>query len=143
MTVKRSWSYIIPQDLAPLFQVPGVTFVNLQYDADDNDFREIREWLGGPLHHWSDLDQYNDLEQVMALVDNLDLVISVNNASSRIASALGKETWLMERGSIWNFGQYYVPFFSNTRAFLFSDFEDRQELVRSIANKLIKKVKND
>jgi tetratricopeptide (TPR) repeat protein/SAM-dependent methyltransferase len=77
----------------PVFAVPGVKFVNLQYATTAAEREEAATVLKAPLHHWSDLDPLRDLDGFAALVSELDLVISVDNATVHMAGALGVPVW--------------------------------------------------
>lgn len=76
---KRS---IDPRLLAPVLAVPGIAFVSLQ--------REGR--CDGVLDVGTALD---DFAVTAALIDALDLVITVDTAVAHLAGALGKPTWLL------------------------------------------------
>lgn len=77
-----------PQELAPLFAIPDLTFVSLQ--------------KGGPpapehfplLDHMAEMEDFADSA---ALVGALDLVISVDTSMVHLAGALGRPVWLLDR----------------------------------------------
>jgi tetratricopeptide (TPR) repeat protein/SAM-dependent methyltransferase len=77
----------------PVFAVPGVKFVNLQYGSTAAELQEAAAVLSAPLHHWSDSDPLKDLDGFAAQVAELDLVISVDNATVHMAGALGVPVW--------------------------------------------------
>jgi tetratricopeptide (TPR) repeat protein/SAM-dependent methyltransferase len=77
----------------PVFTVPGVKFVNLQYGSTAAELEEAAAVLSAPLHHWSDFDPLLDLDAFAAQVSELDLVISVDNATVHMAGALGVPVW--------------------------------------------------
>ncbi|HET6328705.1 MAG TPA: tetratricopeptide repeat protein [Planctomycetaceae bacterium] len=77
----------------PVFAVPGVKFVNLQYGTTATELEQAGTLLGAPLHHWSDVDPLRDLDAFAAQVAELDLVISVDNATVHMAGALGVPVW--------------------------------------------------
>jgi tetratricopeptide (TPR) repeat protein/SAM-dependent methyltransferase len=77
----------------PVFAVPGVKFVNLQYGSTPAELEEAASVLGSPLHHWSDVDPLKDLDAFAAQMAELDLVISVDNATVHMAGALGVPVW--------------------------------------------------
>lgn len=139
LNVRRSWSYLQDNEISPLLNIEGATFVNLQYNATEDDLVALETGVGTILHRWEDLDQYNDLEQVIALVANLDLVISVASVPSRLASAVGTESWRLVGQDPLSLGRDYVPFFSNTPVWRFSEFTDKEEFINSIAEKLKEK----
>jgi ADP-heptose:LPS heptosyltransferase len=47
------------------------------------------------LARWRDFSPRNDLEDLAALVVNLDLVISVDNSTIHLAGCLGARTWTL------------------------------------------------
>lgn len=93
LNVKRLLGYTTLEEWAPIFAVSGVTFVNLQYGSHDLLETELRahEESGAPhIVRWDDLDYTDDQDSVAALIDAVDLVISVNTAVSAMAGAIGK-----------------------------------------------------
>ncbi len=82
----------------PIFRVPGITFVNLQYDEREEELKAVEKEFGISIHRWEDIDLMNDLEGVFALASQLDMVISTSSSPNRIANAVGKEVWLMTAG---------------------------------------------
>jgi tetratricopeptide (TPR) repeat protein len=80
-------------DLAPLFAVPGVQFVSLQYDAAENEIDDYRNRGGYTLHHFA--DAIADYDETAALVASLDLVVSVCTAIIHLGGALGTPVWVM------------------------------------------------
>jgi len=70
--------------------LPGLNFINLQYDDCETEIRAAEEKFGLSIHRWADTDLKDDLETVFALVSQLDVVISAPTAVARIATSLGK-----------------------------------------------------
>ncbi len=80
------------QQLAPLLNLPGSTFFNLQKEPDQNKL----PWVAaGKLLDWA--DEFDDFDETAALIMNLDLVIAVDTSVAHLAGALGKPTWLFNR----------------------------------------------
>ncbi len=73
-----------------ILKEPGTDFINLQYGDTESEKKFVKDHYGATLHDWPDLDQFNDLDSVAALVSNLDLVISINSAVAYLTAALGK-----------------------------------------------------
>jgi ADP-heptose:LPS heptosyltransferase len=44
---------------------------------------------------FEEVDHYNDLEELLAILDACDLLITTSNATAHFAGALGKRTWLL------------------------------------------------
>jgi len=80
--VRRS---LAPDLLAPLLDLPGVTFFSLQKD---------RVAPAGVVDLMADAADFGD---TAALVTNLDLVIAVDSAVAHLAGALGRPVWLLNR----------------------------------------------
>jgi tetratricopeptide (TPR) repeat protein len=80
-------------ELAALFEVANVEFVNLQYDSDGTEPEIAAARIAGRLHHWP--DALDDYDRTAALVCALDLVVSVCTALIHLAGALGRPVWIM------------------------------------------------
>jgi tetratricopeptide (TPR) repeat protein len=76
---------IPPQDLAPLERVNGVRFFNLQKGATTAPPIPL-------VDHTSDLRDFSD---TAALIENLDLVVTVDTAAAHVAGAMGKPVWIL------------------------------------------------
>ena len=79
--------------MAPFGTVPGVTFVSLQKDAPAQ--QALRPPAGLTLHDWT--AELHDFDDTAALIEALDLVISVDTAIVHLAGALGKPVWVLNR----------------------------------------------
>jgi tetratricopeptide (TPR) repeat protein len=78
----------------PILKSPGVHFINLQPKADSEQLLAAEQAFGCTIHQPLNLDLFDDLENVAALMSQLDLVISVGNLVSFLAGALGIPTWV-------------------------------------------------
>ena len=78
----------IPTDaLAPLADLPGVTFHSLQKPSQP----------AGALPVMDRMADASDFADTAAIIAGLDLVISVDSAVAHLAAAMGKEVWLLSR----------------------------------------------
>lgn len=96
---RRNKFYAGYDELEPLFRLPGVHWVNLNYVNAAADVDEIARRYGAVLHLWPDLDLKDDFEGVAALVHGLDLVISASSCPGVLARALGVATWAFMYGA--------------------------------------------
>jgi tetratricopeptide (TPR) repeat protein len=83
-----------PLELAPLFLVPGVSFVNLQAKAEADELERVRDRLGIHVATVPGLDLFVDLDGSAALMSKLDLVISNGSVTAILAASLGVPTWM-------------------------------------------------
>ncbi|MDF1690899.1 MAG: polysaccharide pyruvyl transferase family protein [Zhongshania sp.] len=79
----------------PLFKSVNANFVNLQYRTSPYELTELNEIAGESLCHFDDLDTFGDIEGLAALISELDLVISADNATVHLAGALGVPVWIL------------------------------------------------
>ena len=81
------------KDFEPLFTSDRL-IINLQYGSIEND----KEYLSSKnkyLKVFNELDLFNDIEECMGLLKNLDLFITVSNSTAHFAGALGIPTILI------------------------------------------------
>lgn len=80
---------------------PGVEWINLQADASDQDLKLLSDnnvrSFPNSINNWAD---------TAGLVQNLDLVISVDTAVAHLAAAMGRTTWvpLSRYATCWRWG---------------------------------------
>ena len=67
----RSQHYPPISEWSPILKVPDVTFINLQYSDYEDDIAKIKDELGVTVHNFDDLDQFNNVDDVVALVQRL------------------------------------------------------------------------
>jgi hypothetical protein len=80
------------QKLAPLFALPGIRWISLQY----GDFDALEEQAANtPLLIDRSVDQFADLDRFAAQVAALDQVVTIDNSTAHLAGALGLPVWLL------------------------------------------------
>jgi len=115
----RSLQYANLRQWGPILTVPGVHFVNLQYDECTAELAEASERFGIPLHVFPEVDLFDDLHEAAALTKALDLVVTAATAASGLAAATGVPTWEMGYGSTWvSLGTDHVPWFPSQRMYI-------------------------
>ncbi len=90
-------------DMAPFFNLPGCTVVNLQY-GDVKDEVRAAEAAGLLFNKAVSIDLTKDIDGVASLVDACDVLVSTSNTTVHIAGALGKPVLLMlpyRSGKLW------------------------------------------
>ena len=85
-------------DLAPILQVPGVTFYSLQKPVPDRDAAYLKS-QSATVNARLDLA---DFLNTASVINGLDLVITVDTAVAHLAGALGKPVWvLLQHSADW------------------------------------------
>jgi tetratricopeptide (TPR) repeat protein len=77
------------KELAPILQVPGVAFYNLQQPVPAGDQAGLRS-LSDVIHSGP---KFADFLETASAISGLDLVITVDTAVAHLAGALGKPVW--------------------------------------------------
>lgn len=121
--------------LEPLLRRPGAEFHCLQKDIRTAD----RDWLessGVIVTHQSMLRDFGD---TAALIDAMDLVISIDTAVAHLAGALAKPVWIMlpfNPDWRWLLGRDDSPWYPTARLFRQPAPGDWHAVVRSVAASL-------
>ena len=79
-------------DWSPVFKIPDVTFINLQYIDYEEDIVTIQKEFGVTVHNFKDIDQYDDIDEVAALCSALDVVVSTKATPPMISAGVGTLT---------------------------------------------------
>jgi tetratricopeptide (TPR) repeat protein len=91
---KRTKSLAL-QDFLPLFRLPGLRWLSLQYGAVNDELRQFNEEHGLELLWADDVDPLRDMDRWSALTACCDLVVSAANTTIHGAGCLGLPTWVI------------------------------------------------
>jgi len=122
-------------DMAPLFSVPGASFVSLQLGPPARQMRNLPE--GAVLHDVS--GRIADWADTADLIAGLDLVISVDTAVAHLAGALGKPVWMLNRfDSCWRWfvGRDDTPWYPTMRLFRQTERNNWTDVVERVRDAL-------
>jgi tetratricopeptide (TPR) repeat protein len=118
--------------LAPLFNLPYISFVKLQPDQFDDDAPSDTRLI--------DLTEHiHDFEDTAALMANLDLIISIDTAAAHLAAATGRPTWLLLSHAAewrWLTDRVDSPWYPAMRLFRQRDHGDWEGLIQEVAHRL-------
>jgi hypothetical protein len=78
------------QQLSLLLAMPGVRFFSLQKEVADHDQADFRASPLVPI-----MEQVKDFADTAAVMEQLDLIISVDTAVAHLAGALGRPVWVL------------------------------------------------
>ncbi len=99
-----------------LLDVPGIQFVNLQFGKP----REQIEELGLQKRLLDFMDEVEDFADTAAIVDSLDLVVTVDTSVAHLAGGLAKPVWILSRyDSCWRWlrNRETSPWYPTARIF--------------------------
>jgi tetratricopeptide (TPR) repeat protein len=91
-------------DFEALLRLPGYRFVDLQYGDTATERQEVERELGVKVERFDDIDNFNDLEGLAALISACDAVLTTSNTTAHLAGAVGARAWVMApfgRGHLW------------------------------------------
>jgi tetratricopeptide (TPR) repeat protein len=82
------------ESFSPLFALPGIRWVSLQYGDFDTLAQQAAE-AQAPLLIDRSVDQFANVDLFAAQIAAMDQVITIDNSTAHLAGALGVPTWLM------------------------------------------------
>ena len=119
LTPTRNSEYTHLLDWGDILSREDVLFVNLQYGDSSRELADAREKLGVDILDWPDLDLKNDVEDVLALISCLDLVVTVRTTVNNMAGVVGTKCALLIKEAHWSLlGQKTYPWFPDNETLL-------------------------
>ena len=88
------------EQLAPIFDLPNVKAVSLQYGEPQKEIEPFEEKTGHKIYK-SFINTFFDLEGVAALMDNCDVIVACSSANVHLAGAMGKPTLVFDANKLW------------------------------------------
>ena len=135
----RELTYVGVMKWGELFKLDNVEWVNLQYGECEQECLEAEKEFGIKIIRWPDLDLKDDLDDVFALMSELDYVVTVATAVHHMAAATGCQTLLITPKGAWNrFNLDYDPWFSNLHPFVV-DYQKLDEAFPAVKDYILSK----
>ena len=114
---KEDRIYLTPEELLPVFSLPGFQFFSFQYTIGETEVAELRDKFEIPLLHAPGLDLFNDMLGTAAFASCMDLFIGPSSTSSDIAGSMGVRSYRFHAAqSTINLGQPYVPWYADQKS---------------------------
>ena len=89
MNKKKSTSLV---DWIPIFTVPNCFFITLQHGDIEDEIRDFERDHNFSIHQDKEVDPMSEFDDFAAQIASLNLVISISNATTHLAGALGVNT---------------------------------------------------
>ncbi len=134
---RRSLSF---DRFAPIVETPGVQFFSLQ--KGDKAVRQLGEMRAQHAASANVVDwtgELNDFADTAALVENLDLVISVDTSTAHLAGAMNKPVWILNRLDTcwrWMLEREDTPWYPSARLFRQPTLGDWDSVIEAVAREL-------
>ncbi len=131
------------KDWLPLFRVPGVTFVDLQYGDTFAQREALQKQTEIEIIHDDTVDQLVDLDAFASQVAAMDMVVSISNTTAHMAGALGVPTWiLLSEVPLWRWFQDRAdsPWYPSLRLFRQRQSEKWERILGEVALALSDKI---
>jgi len=90
-------------ELMPVFSIPGIKFVNLQYGHVKQDLRDFKAKYGIEILQ-SSVDCWKDIDGLAALCQLCDAIVSISSSTVHLAGALGVPVLLLDANKLWYWG---------------------------------------
>jgi tetratricopeptide (TPR) repeat protein len=81
-------------ELGPLFALPGIRWISLQYGDFDTLERQAVQ-AEAPIHIDRTVDQLADIDRFASQVAAMDHVVTIDNSTAHLAGALGVPVWVL------------------------------------------------
>lgn len=93
------------EDLSPILSLyKEINFINLQYGDTSLERSNLNKNTGPFIQDFPDIDLYDDIENVLSLIEACNIVVTTSNSTAHLAGAIGKETLLLlpySAGALW------------------------------------------
>lgn len=123
-------------DFGPVFHSLQATWVCLQYGDVSEDLAAASE-AGMPMQYWP--GAIKDLDQFAALIQSLDLVVTVCNTTVHYAGALGKPVWVLApKVPEWRYGlsSTVMPWYPSSRVLRQHTAGEWSDVIRAVVQDL-------
>jgi tetratricopeptide (TPR) repeat protein len=122
------------KNFAPLFALPGIRWISLQY----GDFDALEQQAAlAPLLIDRSVDQFADIDRFAAQVAAMDQVITIDNSTAHLAGALGIPVWLLLPFAAdwrWLEKRSISPWYPTLRIFRQPMLGDWESVIESVRN---------
>jgi tetratricopeptide (TPR) repeat protein/ADP-heptose:LPS heptosyltransferase len=79
------------KNLISKFRNKNIQYINLQYGDYAEEIAEVKEKYETEIYT-SKIDIFNDMNALAVLIDNCDIIISIDNVTAHLSGAMGKDT---------------------------------------------------
>ena len=125
-------------DLLPVLQIPGISWVSVQYGNTHEELADLRTSHGLDVKEFPEV--LADFDHAAALVCALDLVISVDNAIANLCGGLGRPGWVaLALSPDWRYGMRgdSTPWYPSLRLFRQTVCDEWRDVIAALGSQLL------
>lgn len=137
--INEGYRNIFLKDLYPILSDERFCFFNLQFGDSNKEVQDAILDTSANLITINHLDTYNNLEDLSALINDLDLVITIQNTTAHLSGALGKKTFLLlSKNHRWQWGLNHENsiWYPSIKIFRQKTFKVWDDVVKNIYSEL-------
>lgn len=129
-------------DLQPVLALDHLQAIDLQYGDTAEERAQLQATSSIQVAHVDDIDNFNDIDGLAALIDACDVVVTVSNTTAHLAGALGKPTLLMVpfgagRHWYWHEERDDSPWYPSVSIFRQAEEEAWSEVIARVTSVLL------
>jgi len=128
------------EDFLPLLRLNNCIFFNLQFGEVNNEISSFNKKYDLNIHQFDDINNYNDIDKLCALIDSLDLVITIQNTTAHFSGAIGKKTFLLlPKNHRWHWGvkDKISNWYPSIRIFRQKAFNNWKEVIDDVLKEIV------
>lgn len=133
---KRS---ILLKKMKPILDIQDVEFISLQKDNGKEQIK-LNKFEKLIIDFFDNIDSFRD---TLSIIENLDLVISVDTAIAHIAATMEKETWILlpfVPDFRWGLNNTKTTWYNNVRLFRQKNLNQWDPVITEVKKELLKKI---
>ena len=136
---RRSLSLI---EMIPLLKIKDIQWISLQKDQASQQIED----LPPSLRPFSVMNEVKNFNETAAIIDGLDLVITIDSSIAHLAGSLGVTVWLLNRyDGCWRWlkDQKTSPWYSSMRIFNQEKIGDWSSVIAEVRHSLLIRLKGE
>jgi tetratricopeptide (TPR) repeat protein len=127
--------------IANLRHTSGVDFYSLQKgDPAESELLSEKNQFWPDTNFFNYVSELHNFSDTAALIDNLDLVISVDTSSAHLAGAMGKPVWILNRFDAcwrWQLNRKDTPWYQTAQLFHQKEAGDWESVIEEVHAELV------
>jgi len=90
------------EQLLKILTLDNFEFINLQYGETSNERKSFENKFGVKITNYEHINLMDDFENLVALINSCDLILTISNTTAHLAGSIGKTTYLLlSKYSLW------------------------------------------